>query len=76
MWMESANKVYGRSNNAYNTNHTVGGSSGGEGTGYSSHHPRGPASTSREKRDGRCSFLCVVRRVHRVGCGSCLWRGL
>jgi len=31
MWMESANKVYGRSNNAYNTNHTVGGSSGGEG---------------------------------------------
>jgi fatty acid amide hydrolase 2 len=39
MWMESANKVYGRSNNAYNTNHTVGGSSGGEGTGY----PRGPA---------------------------------
>lgn len=30
MWMESNNKVYGRSNNPYNPNHTVGGSSGGE----------------------------------------------
>jgi len=30
MWMESSNKLYGCSNNPYNTNHTVGGSSGGE----------------------------------------------
>lgn len=31
MWMESNNKVYGRTNNPYNTAHIVGGSSGGEG---------------------------------------------
>lgn len=31
MWMESDNRVYGRSNNPYNTNRTTGGSSGGEG---------------------------------------------
>ena len=31
MWMESNNKVYGRSNNPYHTGRTVGGSSGGEG---------------------------------------------
>lgn len=31
MWWESANNVHGRSNNPYNTNHIVGGSSGGEG---------------------------------------------
>ncbi len=31
MWMESHNRVYGRSNNPYNVRHTVGGSSGGEG---------------------------------------------
>ncbi|PSN54917.1 Fatty-acid amide hydrolase 2 [Blattella germanica] len=31
MWWESNNTVYGRSNNPYNTNHIVGGSSGGEG---------------------------------------------
>jgi fatty acid amide hydrolase 2 len=31
MWMESNNKVYGRTNNPYNFGHTVGGSSGGEG---------------------------------------------
>jgi fatty acid amide hydrolase 2 len=30
MWMESANKVYGRTNNPYNPRHIVGGSSGGE----------------------------------------------
>jgi Asp-tRNAAsn/Glu-tRNAGln amidotransferase A subunit and related amidases len=30
MWWESNNTVYGRSNNPYNTNHIVGGSSGGE----------------------------------------------
>ena len=30
MWMESNNKVYGRSNNPYNQAHTTGGSSGGE----------------------------------------------
>ncbi len=32
MWMESSNRVYGRSNNPYNLEHIVGGSSGGEGT--------------------------------------------
>jgi fatty acid amide hydrolase 2 len=31
MWMESANPVFGRTSNPYNTRHTVGGSSGGEG---------------------------------------------
>ncbi|XP_069696684.1 fatty-acid amide hydrolase 2-like isoform X2 [Periplaneta americana] len=31
MWWETINTVYGRSNNPYNTNHIVGGSSGGEG---------------------------------------------
>jgi len=31
MWYESSNKVYGRTNNAYNPRHIVGGSSGGEG---------------------------------------------
>ena len=31
MWMESNNKVYGRTNNPYHTGRTVGGSSGGEG---------------------------------------------
>ncbi|KAJ8915132.1 hypothetical protein NQ315_000384 [Exocentrus adspersus] len=31
MWWESANNVHGRSNNPYNTNRIVGGSSGGEG---------------------------------------------
>lgn len=31
MWMESFNKVYGRSNNPYDPERTVGGSSGGEG---------------------------------------------
>ncbi|KAJ9597825.1 hypothetical protein L9F63_011320 [Diploptera punctata] len=31
MWWESHNTVYGRTNNPYNTNHIVGGSSGGEG---------------------------------------------
>lgn len=31
MWMESSNRVYGRSNNPYNPAHIVGGSSGGEG---------------------------------------------
>lgn len=31
MWMESNNKVYGRSRNPYNPKHIVGGSSGGEG---------------------------------------------
>jgi len=31
MWYESSNKVYGRSNNAYNPRRIVGGSSGGEG---------------------------------------------
>ncbi|HEY3353683.1 MAG TPA: amidase [Polyangia bacterium] len=31
MWMESANRVYGRSNNPYDPRRTVGGSSGGEG---------------------------------------------
>ena len=31
MWMESNNKVYGRSNNPYDLNRIVGGSSGGEG---------------------------------------------
>jgi len=31
MWYESDNRVYGRSNNAYNPRHIVGGSSGGEG---------------------------------------------
>ncbi len=31
MWMESNNRVYGRSNNPYNPAHIVGGSSGGEG---------------------------------------------
>ncbi|XP_047105781.1 fatty-acid amide hydrolase 2-A [Schistocerca piceifrons] len=30
MWWESSNTVYGRTNNPYNTNHIVGGSSGGE----------------------------------------------
>jgi fatty acid amide hydrolase 2 len=31
MWMESANRVYGRTNNAYDPERTAGGSSGGEG---------------------------------------------
>lgn len=31
MWMESNNRVYGRSNNPYDPQHIVGGSSGGEG---------------------------------------------
>ena len=31
MWMESNNRVYGRSNNPYDATRTVGGSSGGEG---------------------------------------------
>ncbi|XP_032121989.1 fatty-acid amide hydrolase 2 isoform X1 [Sapajus apella] len=31
MWYESSNKIYGRSNNPYDLQHTVGGSSGGEG---------------------------------------------
>jgi fatty acid amide hydrolase 2 len=31
MWMESHNRVYGRSNNPYDVRRTVGGSSGGEG---------------------------------------------
>lgn len=31
MWMESNNKVYGRTNNPYDPRHIVGGSSGGEG---------------------------------------------
>jgi fatty acid amide hydrolase 2 len=31
MWWESANTLHGRSSNPYNTNHIVGGSSGGEG---------------------------------------------
>ncbi len=31
MWMESNNKVYGRTNNPYDATRTVGGSSGGEG---------------------------------------------
>lgn len=30
LWWESYNKIYGRTNNPYNTNHIVGGSSGGE----------------------------------------------
>jgi fatty acid amide hydrolase 2 len=30
MWWESNNTVYGRTSNPYNTNHIVGGSSGGE----------------------------------------------
>jgi fatty acid amide hydrolase 2 len=31
MWMESSNRVYGRTNNAYDKTRTAGGSSGGEG---------------------------------------------
>ncbi|MEA2433155.1 MAG: fatty acid amide hydrolase 2 [Actinomycetota bacterium] len=31
MWMESSNKVYGRTNNAYDSSRIAGGSSGGEG---------------------------------------------
>ncbi|MGC9027626.1 MAG: amidase [bacterium] len=31
MWMETDNKLYGRTNNPYNPKHIVGGSSGGEG---------------------------------------------
>lgn len=31
MWWESSNTIYGRTNNAYDTNRIVGGSSGGEG---------------------------------------------
>src|SRR5258708_11132280 len=31
MWMESNNRVYGRTNNPYATGRTAGGSSGGEG---------------------------------------------
>lgn len=30
LWVESRNKVYGQTNNPYNTTRTVGGSSGGE----------------------------------------------
>lgn len=30
LWCETRNKVYGQTNNPYNTNHTAGGSSGGE----------------------------------------------
>lgn len=30
MWWESSNTIYGRTSNPYNTNHIVGGSSGGE----------------------------------------------
>lgn len=32
LWWESFNPVHGRTNNPYNTNHTAGGSSGGEGS--------------------------------------------
>ena len=32
MWMESSNKVYGRTNNPYDTSRIAGGSSGGEGS--------------------------------------------
>ena len=32
MWMETNNRVYGRTNNAYNSNYIAGGSSGGEGS--------------------------------------------
>ncbi|MEA2496967.1 MAG: fatty acid amide hydrolase 2 [Thermoleophilaceae bacterium] len=32
MWIESSNKLYGRTNNAYNPKRTAGGSSGGEGS--------------------------------------------
>ena len=31
MWIESVNRVYGRTNNAYDPSRTAGGSSGGEG---------------------------------------------
>ena len=31
LWLESHNKVYGRTNNAYSESHIAGGSSGGEG---------------------------------------------
>ena len=31
MWMETDNRIYGRTNNPYNAKHIVGGSSGGEG---------------------------------------------
>lgn len=31
LWVESRNKIYGQTNNPYNTTRTVGGSSGGEG---------------------------------------------
>lgn len=31
MWMESSNKLYGRTNNPYHLSRTAGGSSGGEG---------------------------------------------
>lgn len=34
MWWESDNKVHGKTNNPYDTNRIVGGSSGGEGTGF------------------------------------------
>lgn len=30
MWVETRNNVYGQTNNPYNTNRSVGGSSGGE----------------------------------------------
>lgn len=30
LWYETRNKVYGQTNNPYNTNHSAGGSSGGE----------------------------------------------
>lgn len=36
MWMESVNKVYGRTRNPYDTMRTVGGSSGGEGASIAS----------------------------------------
>lgn len=32
LWCETRNKVYGQTNNPYNTNHSAGGSSGGEGS--------------------------------------------
>ena len=37
MWWESQNNVYGKSRNPYDTNRTVGGSSGGEVSVYVAH---------------------------------------